>query len=98
MNLGPAANLTATVNYHARLLSTIEELEYVPKAKRDQMDCINELQRKIDSCKAKIDTLAEKTMKERKDHELLRDSAARRFAHTLAGHKDKCAQQERCAN
>jgi len=86
-------NIVANAEYHSRLLSTIAELEYVPQAKRDQIEYIKDLQTQIESGQKKIAQLAEKTKKERKEHESLRDSTARRFAHLLVGQKEKFAQK-----
>jgi len=86
-------NIVANAEYHSSLLSTIAELEYVPQAKRDQIEYIKDLQTQIESGQKKIAQLAEKTKKERKEHESLRDSTARRFAHLLVGQKEKFAQK-----
>ena len=93
MNLEAPENIVANAEYHAKLLSTIAELEYVPQAKRDQIGYIKDLQSQIESGQRKIAQLAEKTQKERKEHESLRDSTARRFAHILVGQREKFAQK-----
>ena len=102
MDMEAPQNIIANSEYHSRLLSTIAELEYVPQAKRDQIEYIKDLQTQIESGQGKITQLAEKTKKERKEHESLRDSTARRFAHLLVGKKEKFAQkaskEERCVN
>jgi hypothetical protein len=95
MNEGSAVNIVAAAKLHARLLSTIEDLEYVPKAKRDRMVRLMELHRDIESRKQKIELLAETTKKEKKEHELLRDSASRRLSYIIPGQKEKYTQQQR---
>ena len=95
-------NIIINAEYHARLLSTIAGLEYIPQAKKDQIPYVNDLERQIESGKARILELAAKTKKERKEHEAIRDSIAKRYAHILIGKKEKFAQkaskEERCIN
>lgn len=100
MELDTTENIVANAEYHSNLLSTIAELAYVPQAIKDQIEYVNDLQSQIKASKKKIATLTEKTKKERKEHESLRDSTARRWAYFLAGKKEKFAarasKEERC--
>ncbi|KDR78264.1 hypothetical protein GALMADRAFT_119275 [Galerina marginata CBS 339.88] len=86
--------ILANADYHTRLLSTIAELEYVPTARKHQVNYVKDLESQLDSGKKKIVQLAEKTKKERKEHEVLRDSTARRFAHKLVGKREKYEARE----
>ncbi len=95
MNVGSTANIAAASKLHATLLSTIEDLEYVPKAKQDRMVRLMEFHRDIESRKKKLELLAETTKKEKKEHELLRASASRRLSYIIPGQKEKCTQQQR---
>jgi hypothetical protein len=89
-------------DYHAKLLSTIASLEYVPQARKDQIEYVKDLELQVESGKARISELAAKTKKERKEHEAIRDSVAKRFAHLLVGKKQKFAEkaskEERCVD
>jgi len=91
--------IVENAEYHARLLKTIAELEYVPQAKKHQEGYIKDLEKQIERNDAKIKELTVKTKKERKEHELLRDSTARRLAHKLVGKKEqyeaKASKEER---
>ena len=86
-------SITVNSKYHAELLSTIAGLEYVPQAKKDQIEYVRDLDQQIESGKVRILELAAKTKKERKEHEAFRDSVAKRFAHLLVGKKEKFAQK-----
>lgn len=95
MNAGSSANIVAAAKFHAKLLYSIEDLEYVPKAKRDQMVRLMDLDRDIESRRKKLETLTEMTKKEKKEHELLQDSASKRLSYLIPGQNKKCTQQER---
>ena len=86
-------SIIVNAEYHARLLSSIADLEYVPQARKDQIEYVKDLEQQIESGKVRISELAAKTKKERKEHEALRDSVARRFAHLVVGKKEKFAQK-----
>ncbi|KAJ7756327.1 hypothetical protein B0H16DRAFT_698105 [Mycena metata] len=77
------------VTYHAELLAAIASLDYAPSALTEQEALIASLERTARANAARIDTLEQKTQKERKEHEDLRDSTTRRFAAKLTGRKDK---------
>ncbi|KAJ6492936.1 hypothetical protein C8R47DRAFT_1044436 [Mycena vitilis] len=75
--------------YHARLLASISELDYVPSALKQQDSLIASLQGEAAGLTRQIKALESKTSKERKEHEALRDSTTRRFAAKLTGRKEK---------
>ncbi|KAJ7146181.1 hypothetical protein C8R44DRAFT_845418 [Mycena epipterygia] len=74
--------------YHAQLLAAIAELDYVPPALTQQESYIASLEAQARTTAAKVKALEGKT-KERKEHEALRDSTARRLAAKLTGRKEK---------
>jgi hypothetical protein len=86
-------DITAAVQsnapYHAQLLAAIAELDYVPPALTQQESYIAGLEEEAKRAGAKIKALEWKTRKERKEHEDLRDSSARRLAAKLTGRKEK---------
>ncbi|KAJ7146180.1 hypothetical protein C8R44DRAFT_598754 [Mycena epipterygia] len=75
--------------YHAQLLAAIAELDYVPPALTQQESYIASLEAEARTTAAKVKALEGKTKKERKEHEALRDSTARRLAAKLTGRKEK---------
>ncbi|KAJ7454948.1 hypothetical protein B0H11DRAFT_2287781 [Mycena galericulata] len=75
--------------YHAQLLSAIEELDYVPAALTQQESYVAGLKAERAQAAARVRVLERQTTKERKEHEALRDSTARRLAHKLTGRKEK---------
>ena len=81
--------ILANASYHSRLLTTIGHLEYVPSAKKHQISYIEDLEGQLAQIQKEVAQLAEKTKKERKEHETLRDSTSRRFAHKLLGKAEK---------
>jgi DNA repair protein RadC len=92
--------IVANSHHHTRLLNTIADLEYVPQAKKQQATYIKDLESQVWALQQNITQLAAKTKKERKEHETLRDSTSRRFAHKLIGKKQeylaKESKEERC--
>lgn len=90
------------VRYHAVLLETIAALDYVPSALDEQRRMIKNLQAQEMETFEKLRELEKTTVKERKEHEELRDSTARRLAAKIAGHKDefeaKASKEERYAS
>jgi len=92
--------IVANSYHHTQLLNTIAALEYVPQAKKQQATYIKDLESQVGALQVNITQLAAKTKKERKDHETLRDSTSRRFAHKLIGKKQeyiaKESKEERC--
>nr|GAT55409.1 predicted protein [Mycena chlorophos] len=75
--------------YHAQLLASIAELDYVPPALDEQRNMIRSLEQQVAKTVETIKVLEKKTKKERKEHEALRDSTARRFAAKITGRKEK---------
>lgn len=86
--------IVANADYHSKLLAIISELEYVPTARRQQTSYVRDLQAQLDGIIARVAQLTEKTKKERKEHEALRDATAKRFAHKLVGKKEKYEAKE----
>jgi len=93
--------IVANSHHHTLLLNIITGLEYVPQAKKQQAAYVKDLELQVLALKENITLLAAKTKKERKEHETLRDSTSRRFAHKLIGKKQeymaKENKEERCA-
>ncbi|KAF9529159.1 hypothetical protein CPB83DRAFT_853334 [Crepidotus variabilis] len=92
VHFGAREYIIANTQYHSKLLSTISELEYVPHAKEHQTEFLADLEQQIDKGRKRIEDLAKKTNKERKEHESLRDSTTRRFAHIVVGKKGKFSE------
>ncbi|KAI4522562.1 hypothetical protein EV122DRAFT_287444 [Schizophyllum commune] len=88
-----ANTVRANAQYHSHLLSQIGELDYVPSALENQRPYIQELEQQKKTLKSKLDKCVQKTKKERKEHESIRDSTTRRLAHKLTGKKDKFEQK-----
>ncbi|KAJ7271079.1 hypothetical protein C8J57DRAFT_1603391 [Mycena rebaudengoi] len=76
--------------YHAQLLESIAELDYVPPALVQQDAFVKSLEEQA---------LKKQTKKERKEHEALHNSTARRLTYKLTGNKDrfeaKASKEER---
>ncbi|KAJ7161037.1 hypothetical protein C8R46DRAFT_1284951 [Mycena filopes] len=70
-------------------------------ALKEQEELIRGLETTAKQNAARISALEQKTLKERKEHETLRDSTARRFAAKVTGRKEKfeakASKEERCA-
>ncbi|CAA7262011.1 unnamed protein product [Cyclocybe aegerita] len=86
--------IVANASYHSRLLNTISSLEYVPAARKHQAEYVKDLEGQLAAGKKRVAALAEKTKKERKEHEDLRDSTARRLAAKLTGRREKWEEKE----
>lgn len=86
--------IVANADYHTGLLSTIAELDYVPAAKEHQIKYIEDLETQLATSKSQVEQLSQKTKKERKEHEALRDSTTRRLAHKLLGKKEQFEAKE----
>lgn len=86
--------IVANSYHHTQLLNIIADLEYVPQARKQQTTYIKDLESQVSALKQNITLLAAKTKKERKDHETLRDSTSRRFAHKLIGKKQEYIAKE----
>ncbi|KAK7055494.1 hypothetical protein R3P38DRAFT_2600445 [Favolaschia claudopus] len=75
--------------YHTQLLSQIAGLDYVPPALKQQDAYIKGLETDITNVGREVKALEKSTKKERKEHESIRDSTARRFAAKITGRKEK---------
>lgn len=91
--------IIANADYHSRLLTAIGQLEYIPSAKKHQLSYIEDLEGQLATILKEVAQLAEKTKKERKEHEALRDSTGRRFVHKMLGKQEqyeaKASKEER---
>lgn len=70
-------------------MAAIAELDYIPSAVSQQTAYLKDLEVQLRRSEEKLKKLAETTKKERKEHEALRDSTARRLAHKLTGRREK---------
>lgn len=86
--------IIANAEPHARLLKMIASLEYVPAARKEQGRYIKDLEEQLEETRERIVKCMEKTAKERKEHEALRDSTGRRLAHKLLGKKEQYEAKE----
>ncbi|THV03505.1 hypothetical protein K435DRAFT_279692 [Dendrothele bispora CBS 962.96] len=75
--------------YHSDLLQTLASIEYAPSALAEQTRYLQDLRGELTKVKEKVEGLSEKTKKERKEHEDLRDSMVRRMASRVVGKKEK---------
>jgi len=90
ISLPPMATSEAihsNAQYHADLLQTLSSIEYAPSALTEQTRYLQDLRAQLAQVKGKVDKLAEKTKKERKEHEDIRDSMVRRVASKVVGRK-----------
>jgi Skp family chaperone for outer membrane proteins len=85
--------------HHARLLASIAETDYALPALQQQSNYIEDLRSELARCEKQIATLEQKTKKERAEHEDMRDSTVRKFAHKITGQggkfKAKASKEER---
>ena len=92
--------IASNASYHTRLLEIITELGYVSSARKQQASYVEDIEQGIAKSMKRVNELAEKTKKERKEYQTLRDSTARRFAHLVVGKKQqfeaKASKEERC--
>ncbi|KAF8999853.1 hypothetical protein BDQ17DRAFT_1410589 [Cyathus striatus] len=86
--------VAANAAYHTELLTNIAELDYVSAALSNQTSYVNDLEKQFAQSRKKLNELQQKTKKERKEHEALKDSTARRLAHKLTGRKEKFEAME----
>ncbi|KAJ7270658.1 hypothetical protein B0H12DRAFT_1200332 [Mycena haematopus] len=82
-------SILQNAEYHARLLAQIAELDYAPSALKQQDSYIDGLEKDSAALVRKIAVLVQQTKKERKEHESIRDSTARRFTAKITGRKEK---------
>ncbi|KAG6864605.1 hypothetical protein C0991_008283 [Blastosporella zonata] len=88
-NTSTSQMLRDNAPYHSRLISNIAELDYAPLALKHQTSYVDDLHARLKQSGARLTRLSETTKKERKEHESLRDSIARRLAHKLTGRKEQ---------
>lgn len=81
-------------SYHTQIMNAISELDYIPSAVSNQAAYLKDLEVQLQRSDAKLKKLAQTTKKERKEHESLRDSTARRLAHKLTGRREKFEARE----
>jgi hypothetical protein len=75
--------------YHARLLAALASVDHAPPALVQQDTYIAGLERQARESAARIAELEVQTQKAKGEHEALRDSAARRFAATITGRRER---------
>ncbi|KAJ3795748.1 hypothetical protein GGU11DRAFT_208666 [Lentinula aff. detonsa] len=79
------SQILSSATYHLSLLQKIETLQYAPSALNQQSKYLHDLEVEIGKIKQEVQQLGEKTKKERKEHEELRDSTTRKLAAKLKG-------------
>lgn len=84
----PTEAIVANAEYHGRLLTSISNLDYVASALEHQAAYVADLENQKVQSADRVLALNKRTKKERKEHETLRDSTARRLAHKLTGRKE----------
>ncbi|KIK66219.1 hypothetical protein GYMLUDRAFT_69961 [Collybiopsis luxurians FD-317 M1] len=80
-----SSQIRSTAPYHQSLLQTLNSLQYAPSALAQQTSYLRDLEAELKKVKQAVKQLGEKTKKERKEHEELRDSTTRRLAARLKG-------------
>lgn len=86
--------IVANAEHHAKLLQTIAGLEYVPAATKQQTVYIADLEAQLRGSGARIAACAQKTAKERREHEALKNATGKRLAHKLLGKKEQYEAKE----
>ncbi|EEB93451.1 hypothetical protein MPER_07886 [Moniliophthora perniciosa FA553] len=76
-------------HYHAELIKSLEEMQYAPSALTQQTSYLTDLEEQLKVTKEKVDKLSQVTKKERKEHEKMRDSTARKLAARISGKKEE---------
>ncbi|KAJ4480906.1 hypothetical protein J3R30DRAFT_3462242 [Lentinula aciculospora] len=85
MSTSTLSQILSSASYHLSLLRALESLQYAPSALNQQSKYLHDLQAELATVKEGVKQLGEKTKKERKEHEELRDSTTRRLAARLKG-------------
>ncbi|KAH8824052.1 hypothetical protein DL96DRAFT_1616215 [Flagelloscypha sp. PMI_526] len=88
------AQLESNVSYHKSLLGQIAQLEYAPSSLESQQGFLTGLKNDLKLSEAEVKTLSEITSKERKEHQGLKDSVARKFTAKVTGRKEKFAARQ----
>lgn len=81
--------IVQSADYHSELLSTISQLEYVVPSLKQHNAYVADLENQMKNIEMKIKNLELKTRKEKKEHEAIRDSTAKRLTAKLTGRKAK---------
>ncbi|KAF5325950.1 hypothetical protein D9611_001010 [Ephemerocybe angulata] len=82
-------DIVQNADYHAKLLRENSDLEYSSSALRQHLSYLEDLEAQLAASEKKVAELVKATNKERKEHERLRDSTARRFTAKLTGKKEQ---------
>ncbi|KAF9074408.1 hypothetical protein BDP27DRAFT_1214248 [Rhodocollybia butyracea] len=80
-----SSQIISIAPYHLSLLQTLDSLQYAPSALKQQTSYLRDLQAELQSVQEMVKGLGDKTKKERKEHEELRDSTRRRLTARLKG-------------
>ncbi|KAG7087740.1 hypothetical protein E1B28_013683 [Marasmius oreades] len=89
MSPSTSQSIIENARYHADLLKLQDELSYAPSALSQQSTYLADLQERVKKIKQNVEEFSKVTKKERKEHERLRDSTARRLTAKLTGKKEK---------
>ena len=89
MNTETEERILNAASRHRELLQTLTDLDYAPSALQQSKSHLKKINRQLRSLDAEVENLTDKTRKEKKEHEDLRDSMARRIAYKLTGKKEK---------
>lgn len=81
--------IVQSADYHNQLLQTIAEYEYAVPSLKQHNAYISDLEAQLAKSKEKLKNLESKTKKEKKEHEAIRDSTAKRLTAKLTGRKAK---------
>lgn len=87
------STIVENADYHANLLKSIAELEYAPTAFNQQTEYIAGLTQQLRNTEQKVKELGKDTKKQRKEHEELRDSVARKFVYRMTGRREKFTEK-----
>ena len=86
--------LSQAADHNRQLLAILHETDYAPPALKQNSAYIADLQIKISSIDKEITKLHDIIEKERKEHVDYRDSVMKRYAHKVAGKKERFAQKQ----
>ncbi|ESK93279.1 hypothetical protein Moror_14542 [Moniliophthora roreri MCA 2997] len=89
MAISTSQSIRDNAQYHAELIKSLEELQYAPSALTQQTSYLTDLEKQLRTTKENVERLSQATKKERKDHEKMRDSTARKLAARISGKKEK---------
>ncbi|KAK7045416.1 hypothetical protein VNI00_007669 [Paramarasmius palmivorus] len=89
MSPSTSQSIRDNAQYHAELIKSLDEMQYAPSALTQQTTYLEDLEKQLKSAKERVEKLSHVTKKERKDHEKMRDSTARKLAARISGKKEK---------